>query len=305
MPIQFNCTGCGKRYSVGDQFAGKKANCKACGAQMNIPAGTPAPAAAAPASFEDAAAAAEEEYGPIAVAPPPVSAAPVAATAFNPASAPRVTRFPGGAGDVLPSARKKTSSAGPRVGFRINRLVIALIVFGCIVLFWGFNEWRLSSASGSTPQNITCAQLEKNGPGANAYVHLTNFVITPGTYIYKYNKNNPSAAWEQVWVPVLPKDGAYIQSLAILAATGQVNEGNFPKPKNIKVIVRSKNLANQNDVENLNRRGNVTGVVVNKIESLSNEERNHLQASYPGSDISQCWIVDDGREPASPAKSWA
>ena len=42
MPIEFQCTGCGKRLRVGDENAGKKAKCPECGALADIPQ-TPEP----------------------------------------------------------------------------------------------------------------------------------------------------------------------------------------------------------------------------------------------------------------------
>lgn len=49
MSLSFPCTSCGRTYTVNDSLAGKKAKCKACGAEMRIPtpaAPTPAPPAA-------------------------------------------------------------------------------------------------------------------------------------------------------------------------------------------------------------------------------------------------------------------
>ncbi len=36
--IEFKCQGCGKAFSVPDQFAGRRARCKACGAAVVVPA---------------------------------------------------------------------------------------------------------------------------------------------------------------------------------------------------------------------------------------------------------------------------
>src|SRR5438128_140249 len=37
MAITFECEGCGKPFTVGDQFAGKIGQCKRCGLRMTIP----------------------------------------------------------------------------------------------------------------------------------------------------------------------------------------------------------------------------------------------------------------------------
>ena len=57
--IQFTCAGCGRAFAVPEQFAGRKANCKNCGAPIVVPTAPGAsPRAVAPAP------------------PPPVPAAP-------------------------------------------------------------------------------------------------------------------------------------------------------------------------------------------------------------------------------------
>src|SRR5437763_12751017 len=38
MAVEMQCGGCGKRYRVGDQLAGKKVKCKSCGHVMAVPA---------------------------------------------------------------------------------------------------------------------------------------------------------------------------------------------------------------------------------------------------------------------------
>ncbi len=43
MSIEVSCE-CGKRFRVGDQFAGKRGRCKACGRTVTVPAAAEAPA---------------------------------------------------------------------------------------------------------------------------------------------------------------------------------------------------------------------------------------------------------------------
>ena len=46
MPIQFQCTWCGKKINAGDAFAGKSAKCPGCGGVVQVPAATEPPPAA-------------------------------------------------------------------------------------------------------------------------------------------------------------------------------------------------------------------------------------------------------------------
>src|SRR5256885_352206 len=165
MPIQVECTGCGKRYSVADQFAGKRAKCKNCGATLVVPE----PATTGAHVDYDAMAAMEssgtvDDTGAIAVAPPPVPAA------------------------------------------------------------------------------------------------------------------APPMATRVVWIPVTAADGGYVQGIKLKAMFGQIkSEDEVAPPSDIKVIVKTNKVKNLQDEAAFARRGDVQGMVVNKIESLSPKERALLQ----------------------------
>ena len=45
MPIQFQCTWCGKKINAGDAFAGKSAKCPGCGGVVQVPAASASPPA--------------------------------------------------------------------------------------------------------------------------------------------------------------------------------------------------------------------------------------------------------------------
>ncbi|MCA8987977.1 MAG: hypothetical protein KDA78_10070 [Planctomycetaceae bacterium] len=44
MSINFVCDQCSKKYKVGDEYAGRKMQCKECGAKLQIPGGSSSPA---------------------------------------------------------------------------------------------------------------------------------------------------------------------------------------------------------------------------------------------------------------------
>src|SRR6476620_9706678 len=49
--ITFTCAGCGRSFTVPDEFAGRKAKCKSCGAPVEVPATAATPVApSAPAA---------------------------------------------------------------------------------------------------------------------------------------------------------------------------------------------------------------------------------------------------------------
>jgi hypothetical protein len=279
MSIEVKCPGCFRRYAVADQFAGKKAKCKACGAMMLVPQLPPPPPVEREMDF-DALAAMEsgspvDNSAPIAVAPPPLS---------PPISAPPRRPVP-----VAPFAKPKPASSRFRLGFRLNRLVIAMLVIGVMLIVYGFKEWRLASASGSTPQTITCAQLEANGYGNNAYIRLTGFKVS-GHFVY--NKRSDDY-WTVVWLPIVSVKSP------LPAADGSGPTGP------VKVIIKSNKIHNHAEAEAFAINTSIEGMVINQIESISSKETELLRHSYPTTDFDKCWIVEEGREPAGAGKYMA
>jgi ubiquitin-protein ligase len=51
--IAFNCPGCGRAFNVRLEFAGRKARCKTCGAEVQVPQATQEPALAATAPADE------------------------------------------------------------------------------------------------------------------------------------------------------------------------------------------------------------------------------------------------------------
>jgi hypothetical protein len=276
MSIEVKCPGCAKRYAVADQFAGKKAKCKACGATMLVPQLPPPPPPEQEMDF-DALAAMEsgspvDDSAPIAVAPPPISP-PISAPPRQP---PPIASF----------NKAKRASSGLRLGFRLNRITIAMLVIGVMLIVYGVKEWRLASASASTPQTLTCAQLEKSGYGNNAYIRLTGFRVS-GHFVYQKRTDND---WTIAWFPIISVKGP------LPTADGSA----LTRP--VKVIVKTNKVHNQAEAEAFALNTSLEGMVINQVESISSKETELLRHSYPTTDFDTCWIVEAGREPAGTGK---
>lgn len=183
----------------------------------------------------------------------------------------------------------------------MGRILLGLVIFGGIVIFWGFQEMRLSSGAKSTPQDITCEKLASEGCGDNANVHVTDFIVCDAAYVYQEKKR--SGSWSTIWVPLLPKSEETKQYF-VSALEAQAKGQTPPMPRNIKVIVQSSKVPNESAMNNFAALTDIRGVVVNKISSLGSDERKILQDSYPGVDFNDVYIIEHDREPASAAKSF-
>ena len=122
MAITFSCQGCGKSYTAGDEFAGKKMRCKACQQVVSIPA----------------AVAEEDIYGldeaEVAAPPPPRAVdPPIRAGGWKPATTPARAEKP----------RKKFFSGGLGAGF-----VVVLLCGRVLMAVSRFNRNKANNDNG-------------------------------------------------------------------------------------------------------------------------------------------------------------
>jgi hypothetical protein len=177
---------------------------------------------------------------------------------------------------------------------------IAMVVAGIVLAVWGVREARMSGLSKEDPQEITCEDLGRDGPGDNAHVIVTEFVFPTGIFVYEEKRRGGD--WEKVWVPVLPLGGEWHQKvLAIYEEHGEENleDVMVPEPDSFSVIVRSEHVPDEDALDALENQDAFRGLVINEIDSLGREEKKILADEYPGVDLEKCWIVDHKREPKS------
>lgn len=178
----------------------------------------------------------------------------------------------------------------------MTRFNIALVIVGGVLVFFGIQEMRLSSGCKNEPQKISCAQLCEKGTGENSHVEMTDFVLPESVFVY--NESTKGGGYTCIWIPAVPIDGDYVKEYQKAMEAGTQP----PTPTGLKVIVKSKSVKNEKDLEALAGRDSIQGVVVNKIESIGSEEKKILVQSYPGSNIDTCLILEVGRKPAGMGK---
>jgi len=174
------------------------------------------------------------------------------------------------------------------------RIRIGIIIGALLLGWWGYKEFKLASGAKATPQKLTCAELGEKGPGANNHVALTDFFLVTHSFVYAEKKGK----WDTVWVPAVPSDGPYLAKiLETMAEKGENAE--LPPPEDCKVIVQFKDVTSERALDSYSSRSNIKGLIINEIDSLGGEERRLLEQSYPGIDMSKCWILEPGRKPKS------
>ena len=171
----------------------------------------------------------------------------------------------------------------------MGRIALVALIGGLVMIYKGYQEWRLSGAASDTPQKMTCAELAATGPGSNANIILSDYVIAPN---YIYQERN--GVWQTVWNPVVSTDSPYVQEALEIESAG----GTAPPPPvdEVKVIFKSSKVRRESQLDSLQQRS-IQGLVINQIDSIDGKAEKVLLESYPGLDVESCWIFEPGRSP--------
>ena len=180
--------------------------------------------------------------------------------------------------------------------FRIRAI---LILFGVMLFVMGFRELQLRGLAKSAPQLISCENLADDGPGGNAFVRLSDYMLCDFDFVYA-SEDEAGRKWTDAWVPVVPSDGAYAREVQQIRAEYGDN-ADFPSPQDFNVILWLPSAKSFKDVSEAASLDALQGMVINKVDPLDTDERRYLEETYPQVDIRQCWVLQLGRRPAGMA----
>jgi hypothetical protein len=185
----------------------------------------------------------------------------------------------------------------------MTRILLVIIVLGGAMVFAGIQQMRLASVAKAEPQKISCAKLMASGPGDNAHVVLTDFIMVNSAFVTETGKSG--GRWKNVWVPVMPVDGEYRDQIAsLIKSSGSLPpNGVMPTPRDIRVIVNSSKVASESELGALADQDTIQGMVVNTVSSLGSKQKRILADSYPGVNFDNVLILEHGRTPWGAGKS--
>ncbi len=181
-------------------------------------------------------------------------------------------------------------------------LLLGIVSFA--LAFYGAKDFQLSETASATPQTLSVAHLIRNGPGDNGHVILTDFVPTDNyvvsvrvTSSEKLTGNTKGKPWENVYIPLVPRT----PDMGFRPGVGQSDL----RPTAIHVLLCPSRVRNEQDLARIQNANRVQGTIVNSIRSLEPKVQELLRQSYPGTDFDRCYIVQEGRAPASSTGSGA
>ncbi len=159
----------------------------------------------------------------------------------------------------------------------VVRIKLILIIGGLALAVLAVQDLRLVLLASAEPQEITCAELIANGPGDNAHVVLTDFVLWTHEAVLQ-GRSQDDSSWSVVWIPAACDDG------------------------DVRVLVKARNVNGKTGLGELAARQKLQGIVTNAIEPLEQDEATELAKFYKNADLFTCWILEIGRSPAPTSK---
>jgi hypothetical protein len=179
----------------------------------------------------------------------------------------------------------------------LGKILLAAAIGGGALIWFGVKEYRLTRLARAEPQALTCRALQDGGPGDNAHVRLTDFVLLVDAFAVK--STNGSPLWENAWIPAVPVDGAFAKEWM------DTPDGKrLPPPKDLRVLVQwghgSELQFSYKPLPTV-----IQGTVINEIDALDDDVAKILADSYPGLDTGRCWILEKDRVPNSSGVGYA
>lgn len=127
--------------------------------------------------------------------------------------------------------------------------------------------------AGSSPTQISLAELTSNGPGGNVYFTVTGIEPSTGEYVAEETATNRMT---KVWIPCVPVEST----------------------ETPKFILYSTTAPTEADVDGLMLTDTHTGMIINDITGLGREEKDLLRSSLPEIDPDDAYIFEVNRTPA-------
>jgi hypothetical protein len=182
----------------------------------------------------------------------------------------------------------------------MKRLGLIIFICGVALVVVGVREMKLSSAARAEPSDLTCAQLAKDGPGDNVHVRLSDFIMYDNAAVIVTSKR--SKRWKHAWVPAVPTDGPWFNSMKAKMQTGDFDPATVQPPRDSIVLVKTSKVHDEMELMRFLESDSLTGMVINGVDSIDSKERREIETELPGVNLSSAYILDCGRTPASGGK---
>jgi len=197
------------------------------------------------------------------------------------------------------------------------RLIIAIIAIGGLLLFYGWNEYTVSSGSGNEPIAIDLADIEAGAIPKNNYVKLDSHwrLYSNSIYTYKIPKSassdeaQPNYEVTYAYYPIISNKHPYFEKIADLIEKhghmDNVPDSEWPSLEGFNMLIKTEKFKTIGAIPNdWEESSELKGLIINSISSISEEDKELIRSGFPNIDFSKILVLEENREPSSPIFSF-
>src|SRR5262245_12626692 len=162
----------------------------------------------------------------------------------------------------------------------MGRWGLFLLVAGGVIGFLGYSETRVRWGSSIEPEDVTLEEMIQRRGEGNTHFRIRDFGLDALGTVYQ-TKNG---RWSMAYIPAFPK------------AAGR----DLETADQVPVIVMTGKVHSMEELFEFAKQTSLTGMVLNRVKSLSSEQRSLLAESYPNCDFEKTLIFNHGRATIHP-----
>lgn len=180
------------------------------------------------------------------------------------------------------------------------RIKLAMVALGGFIAFMGFQEFHVSQGATVEPAKVSLADLEAGKVPDNSHLEIGSHIALYGASIYEYEQSKyetgepgSNAKVNHCYYPIFSTEHP-------LFAVEEPTAGD----DDFAVLVKTKAFKTVGSIPDGGPTvASVQGLVINRISSLDSEEKDLVKQSFPRANLDKVLILEQGRTPASFAKS--
>ena len=185
---------------------------------------------------------------------------------------------------------------------------LVMIIGGCLI-WYGILEYRVGGGASSVAVDVEIADLEAGNalPDNHIRIGLHHCLYGASVFEYEDDSGQPTSSSKLVWLysPIISDGHSYMDGLRELEKThGSLEnvpeDAEWPPLTDFAVLVKSEAYKTLGDVPDQRKYyESVSGLVINRIESLGDQEKSLIREMFPDIDFDKILILEHGREPTS------
>jgi hypothetical protein len=193
-------------------------------------------------------------------------------------------------------------------------LTAVTFIIGGACSYWGWREYQVGKDSTPAPVDVDLAKLEAGERITNNHVRIGSHIACYYCNVYSYEKKKydtkepgPNQTVTYSYYPIISVSALQELMEPLREQYGPDLEGmpdnaTFPLPQKFVVLVKTKRFKTVGalgGLKSFKHEESIKGLVINKIDTPSYEEKKLIREEFPNLDFDKVLILEEKREPVS------